>query len=206
METKKYKIIYADPAWQYSFSRTRKYKNDDYFVMKTEDICKLPIKELSDDNCVLFIWVIYNKLEDALKVIKAWGFEYVTCAFCWVKTNKQAGSWFWGMGGWTRANSEICLLAKKGKPKPISNSVHNIVVSKVREHSQKPDEVRSRIINLCGDLPRIELFARERIEGWDVWGNQTPDTTQMLLPLDVNTKEDGIPPTNEIVGILPKRL
>ena len=115
METKKYKIIYADPPWQYSFSGTRKDKADDYSVMKTEDICKLPIKDLADDDCVLFIWVIYNKLEDALKVIKSWGFEYVTCAFCWVKTNKQSSSWFWGMGGWTRANSELCLLGIKGK-------------------------------------------------------------------------------------------
>lgn len=156
--------------------------------MKTEDICKLPIKELSDD-CVLFIWVIYNRMEDALKVIKSWGFEYKTCAFCWVKRNKDTHSWFWGMGGWTRANSEICLLATKGNPKPISNSVHNIVESKVRTHSRKPDEVRERIVKLCGDIPRIELFARQRFEGWDVWGNEAPKEMQCVLDKPTRRRE-----------------
>ena len=177
----KYDVIYADPPWSYSFSGTRKNKEDDYKTMKTTDIMDLPIKNLSSDNAVLFIWVIYNKLEDALNVISAWGFEYKTCAFTWVKKNKSGSGWFWGMGGWTRANSEICLLATKGNPKPVSHSVHNIVCSRVREHSRKPEEVRHRIVELCGDVTRIELFSRDRIDGWDVWGNEIPDSNQTLL-------------------------
>ena len=76
------------------------------------------------------------------------------------------------IGYWTRANSEICLLATKGKPKRISKSVHSVIISKIREHSRKPDEVRNKIVELCGDMPRIELFARQSVDGWDCWGNE----------------------------------
>ena len=108
----------------------------------------------------------------ALKVIKEWGFEYKTCGFSWVKKNKKADSLFWGMGYYTRSNNEICLLATKGKPKRVSSGVHQVVIDKIREHSRKPDCVRDRIVKLCGDLPRIELFARQKTPGWDVWGNE----------------------------------
>jgi N6-adenosine-specific RNA methylase IME4 len=196
---KKYKVILADPAWEYSFSGTRTDKEDDYPTMKAKDIANLPIKELADTDCVLFIWVIYNRLKEALDVIQAWGFEYKSCAFCWIKTNKQGNGYFWGMGGWTRANSEICLLATKGNPKPISHAVHNIIISRVREHSRKPDEVRQRIIKLCGNVPRIELFAREKHEVWDVWCNQLPDTTQNLL--NGTTGETVFPSQESLISV-----
>ncbi len=177
---KKYQIIYADPPWTYSFSGTRLNKHDDYSTMKVADICQLPVKQLADDNCILFIWMIWNRLADCLQVIAAWGFTYKSCAFTWVKRNKNGNGWFWGMGGWTRQNSEICLLATKGNPQRVSNSVHSVIDNVVGEHSKKPPIVRSRIVELMGGLPRIELFARKEemlfdahgFEGWDVWGDE----------------------------------
>ncbi|ANS04558.1 transcriptional activator [uncultured Mediterranean phage] len=171
---KKYNIIYADPAWNYEnwgegASRNVKEK---YKTMSMEEIWKLPIKDISDENCILFLWVTYPKLIDCIKTIKEWGFTYKTCAFSWIKKNKKSDSLFWGMGYWTRANNEICLLATKGKPKRVSMGVHQIVYEPIREHSRKPDCVRDRIVELCGDLPRIELFARQKVDGWDCWGNE----------------------------------
>ncbi len=170
---KKYNIIYADPAWKY------KHWNDDkvtrkcpYDLMNTEDIYNLPVNEIADKDCILFIWVTYPKLLEGIETISKWGFTYKTCAFSWVKKNKKADSLFWGLGYWTRANNEICLLATKGKPKRVSKGVHQIVLDKIREHSRKPDCVRDRIVQLCGDLPRIELFARQKVKGWDCWGNE----------------------------------
>ena len=100
------------------------------------------------------------------------GFTYKTCGFSWIKKNKKADSLFWGLGYWTRANNEICLLGTKGKPKRVSKGVHQVVIDKISSHSKKPDIVRDRIVELCGDVPRIELFARQRYEGWDSWGNE----------------------------------
>lgn len=169
---KRYNIIYADPPWKYSFSGTRVDREDDYPTMKTADICALPIGKLAKDDSLLFIWIIWNRLPDALRVIDAWGFEYVSCAFTWVKKNKSGNGWFWGMGGWTRQNSEVCLIAKRGNPKRVSASVHSVVDTPIERHSKKPDIVRERIVELCGDIPRVELFAREKPDGWDVWGNE----------------------------------
>lgn len=172
---KKYQIIYADPPWSY-----KNYKNDTasrwvgnkYKLMNVSDICALPINEMANDNCVLFLWVTPPTLFDGLKVMKAWGFEYKTKGFCWVKKNKIADSFFWGMGYWTRSNTEDCLIGIKGRPKRINAGVHQIIYSPVEAHSKKPDIVRDKIVELVGDLPRIELFAREAPEGWDVWSNE----------------------------------
>jgi len=174
---KRYQIIYADPPWKYNvFSDrppcARKPGESYYEVADLIDLVKLPIAELADENCVLFMWATYPALPVALKLIKEWGFHYRTVAFTWVKRNKQSESWFWGMGGWTRANAEICLLATRGNPKRLSKSVHSVIDSPIRGHSQKPDEARDRIVQLMGDLPRIELFARRKVEGWDCWGNE----------------------------------
>jgi N6-adenosine-specific RNA methylase IME4 len=140
--------------------------------MSAKDIYKMPVNEIADDNCILFIWVTYPNLLEGLETIKRWGFTYKTCGFSWIKKNKKADSLFWGMGYYTRSNNEICLLATKGKPKRISSRVHQVVIDKIREHSRKPDCVRDRIVELCGDLPRIELFARQRVDGWDCWGKE----------------------------------
>lgn len=148
----KYGIIYADPAWSYrdkamSGNRGAGCKYD---VMNIEDIKKLPVKELADDNCVLFMWVTMPMLEEAFSVMRSWGFEYKTCAFTWVKQNKKADTLFWGMGNWTRANAELCLLGIKGKPKRVDAGVHSVIISHIEEHSKKPAETRNRIIRLLG--------------------------------------------------------
>jgi len=168
---KKYQIIYADPPWKYSFSGTRSVRNDDYKTMQTQDICDLNVRGISDENTILFMWMIWNRLPDALKVIDAWGFKYVGSAFTWVKRTKH-GKWHYGMGGWTRQNSESCLFAIKGNPKRVDAGVFSVVDDVVMEHSKKPDCVKDRIVRLVGDVPRIELFARQKTEGWDVWGNE----------------------------------
>ena len=77
-----------------------------------------------------------------------------------------------GMGRWTRANAEVCLLATKGKPKRINAGVRQIIESVPEKHSKKPDIVRDKIVDLVGELPRVELFARNETDGWDVWGNE----------------------------------
>ena len=171
---KKYKIIYADPPWSYKDKALAGNRGAGckYNVQSQDWIKTLPIKELADENCILFLWVTMPKLNEVFEVIKYWGFEYKTVAFTWVKRNKIANSWFWGMGRWTRANAELCLLATKGKPKRINAGVHSLIDTPLQRHSQKPNEVRKRIIDLVGDLPRIELFAREKTEGWDAWGNE----------------------------------
>lgn len=189
---KKYKIIYADPPWSYrdkALAGNRgagcKYQTQDANWLKA-----LPVKSITDDDCVLFLWVTMPKLNEAFELINSWGFEYKTCAFTWVKENKRTSSWFWGMGNWTRANAEICLLATKGKPKRISAGVLSVIdaeesealISKIEGHSKKPDIVRDRILELCGDLPRIELFARQNPKGWDVWGNEVESDIDLINP------------------------
>jgi len=173
--TKKYSIIYCDPPWKYSvFSDrppcARKAEEEYYEVADLIDLVKLPMAELAEDNCVLFLWATYPALPIALKLIKEWGFHYRTVAFTWVKRNKKADSWFWGMGGWTRANAEICLLATRGNPKRASRAVHSILDDRIMKHSEKPDTARQRIVELMGDLPRIELFSRQKVEGWTSLG------------------------------------
>lgn len=174
---KKYNIIYADPPWKYNARNNKDTKFGGgamgyYSTMSTKDICQLPIKEISDDNCALFLWTTFPRLQDGLLVMKAWGFDYKTVAFNWVKTNKNNDKPFFGIGYYTKSNSEVCLLGIKGKMKPISNKVSSIIISPKEEHSKKPNETRERIVKLFGALPRIELFARQRWLGWDCWGNE----------------------------------
>ena len=132
----------------------------------------MPVEKIADKDCVLLMWVTDPLLEKAFKVIDAWGFTYKTVGFTWAKSNKSNMGMFTGLGYWTRCNPEMCLLATKGKPKRVSKSVAQLVIDQRREHSRKPDRIRNDIIELCGDLPRIELFARQKTKGWDVWGNQ----------------------------------
>jgi len=174
LPNKKYQIIYADPPWSYKDKALAGNRGADckYPTQSSEWLNSLSVENITDKDCILFLWVTMPKLNECFELIKQWGFEYKTCAFTWVKKNKKANSWFMGMGRWTRANSEICLLATKGKPKRISASVHSVVDTSIERHSKKPDCVRNRIVELCRDLPRIELFARQKTPGWDVWGNE----------------------------------
>lgn len=185
METKKkYKIIYADPPWKYDDEGCQGTAINHYNTMSNEEICKLPVKDLADEDCILFIWGTYPKLPEVLEVIKAWGFEYKSIGFQWIKKNKQDGKYFYGLDRWTRGNTEPCFIAIKGKPKRVSESIFQLIESPLREHSRKPDIVRQKIIELVGDLSRIELFSRQKIEGWDSFGNEGQDETQKMLCIE----------------------
>ena len=140
--------------------------------MDLEDIKNLPISEICEKNCALFLWVTMPKLKEGLEVIEAWGFEYITCAFTWVKQNPSGNGIYSGLGHWTNGNAELCLFAKKGTPKRQAKNVKQIILRPRGRYSAKPPETRDRIINLLGDLPKIELFAREYSNGWDCWGNE----------------------------------
>jgi len=180
---KKYQIIYADPPWVY-WCGGKKNASKHYICMKDKDIYKLPVKNLADKNCALFLWATFPKLPEALKTLKEWGFKYSTVVFVWIKSKKRTEinqssffpedniDTFFGLGYWTRANAEIVLLGTIGKPKRIMKNIKQIIYEPIRKHSQKPDVVRDRIIQLLGDLPRIELFARQKTEKWDAWGNE----------------------------------
>ena len=181
---KKYNIIYADPPWSYNDklgSKNAKMGACEYHykTMSIDDICKLPIDDISDKNCILFLWTTMPKLNECFKVIEAWGFKYKTVAFTWIKLNPKAGTVFKGLGRWVQGNAELVLLCTKGKPKRISKSISQVVMAKRGKHSVKPLEVKNRIIKLMGDLPRIELFAREKTEGWDVWGNEVESDIEL---------------------------
>src|SRR3990167_8289350 len=164
--------------------------NTHYPTMENKDICRLSVSEISDENSILFLWATFPKIQEALDVIKAWGFEYKTVGFTWIKKNKNGGNFF-GVGWYTKSNVEICLIGVKGKAPKESNSVSQIIETVREEHSRKPDIVRDRIIELCGDLPRIELFTRPKpqmrldgtntFDGWDVWGNEV-ESDVILTP------------------------
>jgi len=189
---KKYNIIYADPAWSYddpSLNRGGALRH--YQTMTIEDIKNLPINDISALDSILFMWATFPKLQEGLDVIKAWGFEFKTCGFVWVKTNKRTNpeqlsflpsesfDSFWGMGRWTRSNAEICLIGTKGKPQRQNADVHSVIYAPIDKHSKKPKETRDKIVRLCGDLPRVELFARQKAEGWDSWGNEVKNDVNL---------------------------
>lgn len=179
---KKYSIIYADPPWKYKVYSPKglgRSAESHYPTMDTEAICSLPVQELAEKDCGLFLWVTLPCLLDGLSVLKAWGFTYKTIAFVWVKQNRKSDSLFWGMGHWTRSNCEFCILATKGHPKRVSAGVHQVIMSHIEEHSKKPQEARDRIVLLMGDVSRIELFARQKTDGWDVWGNEVASDVEL---------------------------
>jgi N6-adenosine-specific RNA methylase IME4 len=171
---KKYKIIYADPPWCYK-DKSKSHgggAESHYQCMDLKEICNLPINQITEDNSVLFLWVTMPMLIEGLEVIKSWGFRYKTCGFTWVKLNKNK-SIYMGMGRYTRANAEICLLATKGKGlKRINCGIKSVQLHERLEHSHKPNLFRNLIVNLFGDLPKIELFARQEVNGWDSWGDE----------------------------------
>lgn len=205
-----YDLIYADPAWTWSARSPKgegRSARNHYNVMSLQEIKDLPVPLIAADRSVLLIWAIDSMIPQALEVIEAWGFEYKTVGFYWVKTNKRAPSlfdgnklrfetvdllkcggksvFFMGLGYYTRANPEICLLATRkngiepGGLKVKDKGVPRLIVSPVGKHSQKPEEARIRIERLFGDVRRVELFARSRRPGWDAWGNQVEDSISL---------------------------
>lgn len=188
---KKYSIIYADPPWRYNQKGVSGAAEKHYPTMSIEELCALPVAEISASDSVLFLWTTFPQLPSALQLIKAWGFSYKTVGFVWLKKNRKSDSWLCGMGFWTRGNAEICLLATKGHPKRKAANVHQFIISPIREHSRKPDEAREKIVALMGDLPRIELFARQTSPGWDVWGNEVESTLLNFGPTHISSGEEG---------------
>lgn len=175
--TRQYAAIYADPPWRFqcwSGKGTDRAAENHYPTMTIEDIMALPVETIAADDCVLFIWIVWPMLPEALEVIKAWGFAYKTCGFSWMKGDPYClfsddTTPDMGMGYWTRANSEVCLLATRGKPKRLDAGVRQGIISPRREHSRKPDDIYGRIERLVSG-PYIELFSRTTRKGWDVWG------------------------------------
>jgi N6-adenosine-specific RNA methylase IME4 len=191
---KKYSIIYADPAWQFSKGvyqetfpkrkQTRKERNveDKYPTMTKQQIQELPIQKISNDDCALFLWVTDSHLKDGIELIEKWGFEYRTIVFIWKKiTNK--GNTCANVGAWTMKNCEICLLGIKGamlKHKK-ANNIFQLIEAERTSHSIKPNEARKRIAELFGnDLTKIELFARKNYDGWDAFGNELEHSIDLL--------------------------
>lgn len=169
---KKYKIIYADPPWQYKDRGCSGACEKHYKTMKLEEIKNLPIAKIASKDCVLFLWTTYPQLKQAIEVIEAWGFRYKTIGFQWVKKNRSGNGFFFGLGRWTRGNTEPCLIATKGKPQRVSNKVSQLILEPVGRHSAKPGVVRDKIVELTGEGEKIELFARQQVEGWDCWGDE----------------------------------
>jgi N6-adenosine-specific RNA methylase IME4 len=177
---KKYKVIYADPPWKFSSKELQKYGGerftsmDKHYETQSKDwINDLPVNEIADTDCCLFMWSTDAHLEEAIATMGHWGFKYKTVAFVWEKLTSK-GNTAMNLGAWTMKNYELCLFGTKGKMlqyKKVNNIPQKIAEERTK-HSKKPEQARRNIELLFGDLSRIELFAREQIEKWDVWGNE----------------------------------
>lgn len=168
LPTGRFGAILADPAWSF-----RSYGGQDlaptqgvqpYPVMSLDDIKALPIASLAAKDCLLFMWTVSHLQAASFDVAEAWGFKPVSLAFIWDKGRM-------GMGYWTRQEAEVCHLFKRGKPRRIGKGVRQMIRAPRREHSRKPDEQYGRIEQLV-DGPYLEIFARQRRQGWESWGNE----------------------------------
>jgi N6-adenosine-specific RNA methylase IME4 len=177
LKCRKSGVIYADPPWSFrnwSVKGTGRNAVSHYDCLDLTALASLPVADLAADDCALFLWATDPLLPRAFDLIQSWGFEYKTVGFYWVKLNaasKHDADYFTGLGYWTRANPEQCLMATRGKPLRRAKDVRRLVVERRREHSRKPDCVREKIERLV-DGPYLELFARETKTGWDCWGDQ----------------------------------
>lgn len=186
----KYGVILADPAWQYqnyatapgqTHNRARGAQKH-YPTMTLDQLYALPVTSLATDNAVLFMWATWPLIQDAFTLINAWGFTYKTLAWEWVKFNKNSMGLFLGMGKYTRANPEPCLLAFRGDPVPVADHcVSAVLMTPVRQHSRKPDEQYERIERLYPNQTYLELFARRSRPGWAAWGNEVKSTVELTL-------------------------
>lgn len=186
MNEKQYDLIYADPPWVYK-DKSKSHgggAESHYICTPTEELGKLKLP--ASENSVLLMWCTYPQLEEGLKLMRLWGFKFKTVAFTWVKINKD-GSIYMGMGRHTRANAEICLLGIKGKGLPRQNAgIYNTQLHLRGKHSAKPAKFREDIVKLYGSVKRLEMFAREKTEGWDVWGNEVE--SDISLPKEEDNK------------------
>jgi N6-adenosine-specific RNA methylase IME4 len=180
----RFTVVYADPPWSYSNKTIRGGAEHHYPTMSLDAVRRLPVSRLAAPDAALFIWATWPTLPDALAVIAAWDFTYKTCAFAWVKLTKDGKRPAFGTGHYTRANTEPVLLATRGRVRRVDFAVPQVILDETLDeetilsqrlrHSAKPPETRDRIVRLVGDVPRLELFAREHTPGWHAWGNQLP--------------------------------
>ena len=168
---KKYSIIYADPPWQYYKGKGQlpslsKIENH-YRTISVDELKALPVSSIVDNDCLLFLWTTSIAFPMALTVGESWGFKYITVGFVWDKVNPVYGRY-------TLSQCEYCLIFRRGKiPQPRGKrNIRQFLSEKKRKHSQKPDEVRNRIVEMFPEQSKIELFAREHHPGWDTWGNE----------------------------------
>lgn len=176
VENKKYSIIYVDPPWSFRSKKTggtmksgAAYK---YPVMTLDQLQGLDVPALCEKDCVLIMWYVSSQPQEALDLVKAWGFTVKNMnAFIWRKLSVNRLPHF-GMGYWTRSGAECALIAVRGKPQSVCKSIRQVRDEPVGEHSEKPAVFRDDIVKLCGDLPRLEMFARNSSSGWDVFGNE----------------------------------
>lgn len=196
---RKFNILYADPPWKYERNKVQGAAENHYPTMSIEQLCALDVEKITDENCALFLWSTFPFLPEALRLIKAWGFTYKTTAFVWLKQNRKNKDWFFGLGFWTRGNVEICLLATKGKPQRKSAKVSQLIIAPIDKHSKKPDIVREKIVELMGELPRIELFARQTTPGWEVFGNEVKSS------ITLSEKEENYAVCNNSKGFIPHK-
>jgi N6-adenosine-specific RNA methylase IME4 len=169
---KKYGVVYADPAWQYREGTTTPNRTIDnhYPQMALDEICALPVDKLALPDAVLFLWIPSPLIfEYGPTVLAAWGFEY-KAQMIWEKVSKRRGT-----GYWVEGVHEHLLICKRGDapPPPVKQRHRSVTRAELGEHSRKPEVFRKRIKGMYPDATRIELFAREKTEGWDVWGNQS---------------------------------
>jgi N6-adenosine-specific RNA methylase IME4 len=169
---RKFSVVYGDPPWQYGNERTRSAAAKNYATLSIEDLKRLPIGRLCKPDCALLLWSTGPFVDEAIRLGESWGFEYKTIGFLWAKRNKVSNSPFFGMGNYTRANVEPCLLFTRGSPKVRSHAVSQFVWTPIERHSEKPAVVRNLIVQLFGDVARLELFSRHRVKGWERWGNE----------------------------------
>jgi N6-adenosine-specific RNA methylase IME4 len=179
----KFSVILADPPWRFAPMGidpsvvADRYKGrsaeSHYDTMGSQELTSLPVASIAGNPSVLFLWTTSPFLSHAICTMSAWGFRYKTVAFAWIKQNKAGTDWASGMGWYTLSNVELCILGTKGATlKRQCRNVRQLVVAPRREHSRKPDEVRARIERMYGPVPKVELFARERADGWTCLGNE----------------------------------
>lgn len=169
----KYGAILADPPWHFAVRSPKgegRSASRHYATGCHDTLASIPVSDWAADDCALFIWATDPMLPAALDLMAAWGFTFKTVAFHWTKRNRD-GSPFTGMGYWTRANPEQCLLGTRGNPKRLHKDVRRWIDAPRREHSRKPDEIYDRIERLVAG-PYLEMFARQTKAGWDAWGNE----------------------------------
>ena len=176
---KKYRIIYADPPWKFegNYGKVTESKLSGfgadlrYNTMSNNELFELPVSDIAEKNSAIFLWTTNKHLPVAIELIQKWKFVYRTVAFCWVKIAKSSKKPNCRMGYWTLGGIELCLLGTKGVIKPINHKIRQVHLLPREGHSKKPEKFRQEIVKLFGELPRMELFARQKTEGWDVWGD-----------------------------------